>query len=67
MDPIMANNKGSLPSRLSQPSHAESKRRIDAQVDDFLKMGGQIQQIPNGVSGQVWTPTRHIRLSKPSG
>lgn len=42
------------------PSHDEEKRAIAAQVEDFLKLGGAIQHIPNGVSGQTWTPVKAV-------
>lgn len=60
----MANTPTRIAPKALQPSHAESKRKIDTQTEDFLRQGGQIQQIPNGVSGQVWTPSRHIKLAK---
>lgn len=54
------------PPKMREPSHIETKRAIAAQTEDFLKLGGVIQSIPNGVSGQIWTPSRHIKLSKPT-
>lgn len=47
-----------------QPSQAETKRALAADVEDFLKLGGAIQRIPNGVSGQVWKPVKVITLTK---
>lgn len=46
-----------------QPSHNETKCAIAAQVEDFLKLGGTIQHIPNGVSGQLWKPLKQMTLS----
>ena len=38
---------------------------IEEQTAKFLAQGGEIQQIPNGVSGQVQTSgPRHITLGK---
>ncbi|HEY3699424.1 MAG TPA: hypothetical protein VGK97_08840 [Spongiibacteraceae bacterium] len=61
----MTNSRNKLVSKISQSSHTDAQRSIDAQTAAFLKLGGKIQQIPNGVSGQVWTPSRHIKLAKP--
>lgn len=45
-----------------------SSRDIDAQIKAFLSAGGEIQKIPNGVSGQQPSgqlPTRkHIVISR---
>lgn len=37
-----------------EPSHDETKRTIASQTEAFLQLGGVIECIPNGVSGQVW-------------
>ena len=38
---------------------------IEAQTAAFLQRGGEIQRIPNGVSGQILTTgTRHITIAK---
>ena len=43
---------------------ASSKEDLAAQVEDFLKKGGKVQQIPAGVSGQTTTSgPRQIVLS----
>jgi len=39
--------------------------KIDNHIEEFLASGGEIQQIPLGVSGQVATSgPRHITLGK---
>jgi len=38
------------------PSHDQIRNDIRRDTEDFLKLGGVIQSIPNGVSGQVWKP-----------
>ena len=47
-----------------EPSHDEAQRAIATQTEKFLKGGGVIQRIPNGVSGQTWQPSKQIKLSK---
>ena len=43
---------------------ASSKEDLASQVEDFLKKGGKVQQIPSGVSGQTTTSgPRQIVLS----
>ncbi|MDE1168917.1 MAG: hypothetical protein PW845_26925 [Pseudomonas sp.] len=42
----------------------ETSESINAQIAAFLKSGGEIQQIDKGVSGQTYTPTKHISLGK---
>ena len=45
----------------------ETSESIDKQIQQFLKAGGQIQQINPGVSGQQDTKgPKHISLSKSS-
>lgn len=48
----------------AQPSQDETKRTIAADVEQFLKLGGAIQQIPKGVSGQTWKPMKVMTLTK---
>jgi hypothetical protein len=50
----------------SKPAAAiETQRSIEEQTAAFLKCGGQVQQIPNGVTGQVnLAGPRHITLGK---
>jgi hypothetical protein len=55
--------KGS--NRTSKPAAATStSESLDAQIAAFLKSGGEIQEIDKGVSGQSWTPKRHITIGK---
>lgn len=43
----------------------ESAQSLEEQMAKFLAGGGEIQQIPRGVSGQVTTSgPRHITLGK---
>ncbi|MBM7060639.1 hypothetical protein JQX08_07945 [Pseudomonas sp. UL073] len=51
-------------SKPKPPPAVETRESIEAQVAAFLKSGGEIQEIARGVSGQVYTPTRHITLGK---
>ncbi|WP_017938851.1 hypothetical protein [Zestomonas thermotolerans] len=46
------------------PPATSSHEALAAQVAAFLKAGGEIQEIPRGVSGQNLTPKRHISLGK---
>jgi hypothetical protein len=34
------------------PSKEEIRRQLDAQVEAFLRQGGEVKQVPRGVSGQ---------------
>ena len=62
----MANTPNHIIPKSRLPSNDETKHAIATQTEAFLKQGGIIQHIPNGVSGQIWKPTRHIKLSKKS-
>ncbi len=42
----------------------ETSDSINEQIAAFIKQGGEIQQIAKGVSGQTFTPSRHISLGK---
>lgn len=54
----MANAKKAAPA-------TETSASLEAQMAKFLAQGGEIQQIPRGVSGQVATSgPRHITLGK---
>lgn len=53
-----------LTAKTKQPSTNEVRASIDEQTANFLKSGGKIQQIANGVSGQTFGPSRHISLAK---
>jgi hypothetical protein len=48
-----------------QVSNADLRRQLDADVEQFLKSGKKIQQIPTGVSSQDYSKGRkHIVLGK---
>jgi len=47
-------------SAANQSLPADLQRAIEAQTDAFLKGGGQIQQIANGISGQIGQFGRQI-------
>lgn len=51
-------------SQNSLPSQAEKRRSIEDQTSAFLRLGGAIQNVPNGASGQVWKSSRDITLAK---
>ncbi|MGV8843654.1 MAG: hypothetical protein ACOH2I_10565 [Pseudomonas sp.] len=42
----------------------ETHSSINEQVAAFLKSGGEIQEIPKGVSGQVFGTSKQITLGK---
>ncbi|MBU2713908.1 hypothetical protein [Zooshikella harenae] len=42
----------------------ETHQSIDAQVDEFLKSGGKITQVPRGVSGKPSIGKDHTMLAK---
>jgi hypothetical protein len=51
-----------------QSPTAETQRSIEEQTAAFLKCGGQIQRIPNGVTGQTnLAGPRQISLAKKPG
>lgn len=57
--------KASSASKRKQPTTLESRTSIEEQVQAFLKAGGEIQQVPKGVSGQTSTSgPKHITLGK---
>lgn len=53
-----------LVSKTNEESQAEKQRAIAKQTEQFLQSGGSIERVANGVSGQVWIPSRHIKLDK---
>lgn len=68
---MTASAKKAVPAKKAEPAKKEvvapvSRRDIEAQVKAFLNSGGEIQKIPNGVSGQQnLLPTRkHIVITK---
>jgi|GEM_PF-514386 hypothetical protein len=60
----MAKPTTRLTAKTKQPSTNDTRVSIDQQTAAFLKSGGKIQQIANGVSGQVFGGSRHISLAK---
>ena len=51
--------------QIAQPTRA-LREQINADVEEFLKSGKKITEIPSGVSGQESGPkSRHIKLGKP--
>ncbi|WP_346839203.1 hypothetical protein [Microbulbifer sp. SAOS-129_SWC] len=57
--------KASTASKRKQPVSLETRESIDEQVQAFLAAGGEIQQVPKGVSGQTNTSgPKHITLGK---
>jgi len=51
-------------SQQNVPSHDELRSNIRSQTEDFIRLGGVIQSIPNGVSGQIWKPSGNPKTSK---
>ena len=57
--------KASSASKRKQPTSLENRNAIEEQVQAFLASGGEIQQVPKGVSGQTNTSgPKHITLGK---
>jgi len=57
--------KASTASKRKQPNAVETRESIEEQVQAFLAKGGEIQQVPKGVSGQTHTSgPKHITLGK---
>ena len=46
------------------PSHDELRSNIRLQTEDFLKLGGIIQRVPNGASGYAWKPSNFTKTNK---
>ena len=42
----------------------ETSQSLAAQMAAFIQAGGEVQTIPNGVSGQTNGPSRQITISK---
>jgi hypothetical protein len=51
-------------SKVKPAPAVETSESINEQIAAFLKSGGEIQQIAKGVSGQTFTPSKHISLGK---
>lgn len=61
----MAKKASSASKRSKDTAAPESRESIEAQVQAFLANGGEIEQVPKGVSGQTNTSgPRHITLGK---
>ncbi|MCO1334170.1 hypothetical protein MO867_07415 [Microbulbifer sp. OS29] len=57
--------KASSSSNRKQPTPLETSESIEEQVKAFLAEGGEIKQVPKGVSGQTNTSgPKHITLGK---
>ncbi|WP_237054738.1 hypothetical protein [Microbulbifer sediminum] len=57
--------KSTSAAKRKQPTALETSESIEAQVQAFLASGGEIQQVPKGVSGQTSTSgPKHITLGK---
>ncbi|GAA5526140.1 hypothetical protein Maes01_02735 [Microbulbifer aestuariivivens] len=55
--------KASSASKRKQPTALETRESIEEQVKAFLSSGGEIQQVPKGISGQTNTSgPKHITL-----
>ena len=48
--------KGSNQKRSVPAAQQQSSDLLQAQIDSFLDSGGVIDEIPRGVSGQIFTP-----------
>ncbi|MCW8125279.1 hypothetical protein [Microbulbifer halophilus] len=61
----MAKKATGASKRKQQPTSVETRQTIEEQVQAFLAGGGEIQQVPKGVSGQTSTSgPKHITLGK---
>ncbi|GAB2894996.1 hypothetical protein GCM10027180_26070 [Microbulbifer echini] len=57
--------KASSSSSRKQATSLETSESIEAQVQAFLAKGGEIEQVPKGMSGQTNTSgPKHITLGK---
>ena len=50
---MLKKTKRSKP-QVDSPSQDQLRRNIKSQTEDFLRLGGVIKSIPNGVSGYAW-------------
>ncbi|AQQ68300.1 hypothetical protein Mag101_12100 [Microbulbifer agarilyticus] len=61
----MAKKASGANKRSKEAVSTESREAIEAQVQAFLANGGEIEQVPKGVSGQTNTSgPKHITLGK---
>ncbi len=52
------------PSKDSRGTNADAQRIIAEKTEAFIKLGGQIQQIPKGATGQTKLMQHGITVSK---
>ncbi|TLX53658.1 hypothetical protein DN824_20220 [Stutzerimonas nosocomialis] len=57
-------SKATSPAKRKPEPATETSSSLAEQMAAFLKAGGEIQKIPNGVSGQTQSPSRQITISK---
>jgi len=62
-NPMTMASKTTSAKRKPEPA-SETSQSLAAQMAAFLKAGGEVQKIPNGVSGQTQGPSRQITISK---
>jgi len=60
----MQSKPGSSKQKAVAAPSAEARRELEEQMAAFLKAGGEVQQIPRGVSGQTYGTSRHITIGK---
>lgn len=60
----MQSKPGSSRQKAVPVPSAEARRQLEEQMAAFLNAGGEIQQIPRGVSGQTYGSSRQITISK---
>lgn len=60
----MQSKPGTSKQKVAPVPSAEARLALEEQMAAFLKSGGQVQQIPNGVSGQVYGGSRQITIGK---
>lgn len=60
----MQSKPGSSKQKVVAVPSAEARRELEEQMAAFLKAGGEVQQIPRGVSGQTYGSSRHITIGK---
>lgn len=61
---MKAMNKRYFTNRSEEAVSAEARRLIEEQTAAFLKLGGEIQHIPKGVSGQVYPAPAKVPFTK---
>ena len=50
--------------QVNSPTQDQLRSNIKSQTEDFLKLGGVIKSIPNGVSGYAWKPSGPTKTKK---